>query len=318
MSCAFRGSTARGLATRWLSYGSSISRRASPAPEVVRFEESAGNALGSPYAVQNRIAGIDLYSSFPNLSHEQRCRTARELGAVFNQMLSVRSSVAGKLVLPPEPGENHTPVYVAPLQSEDASLARPYSDSEEEESTHDLLTGIFLAQKADDLEKFPKDKVGPKLWDEFCKMTSESDAGGWLADEQYSIAHLDLAPRNILVDPALDTQVPIITGILDWDSAVLAPRFMSCAPPMWIWAWKDDEDEDERMANDDPGTAEGRELKALFEEAAGEDYVRLAYEPAYRLARRLMRFAIEGVRSNEDFKEADAILKEWVVIRSSS
>lgn len=87
---------------------------------------------------------------------------------------------------------------------------------------------------------------------------------------------------------------------------------------MWVWAWQDDEEEDELLANDDPGTAEGRELKALFEEAAGPVYVRFAYEPAYRLARRLVRFAVEGLRFNEDFREADVMLVEWAAIRESS
>lgn len=289
-----------------------------PAPEVVMFDEGDANALESPYAVQTRIQGVGLHSSFPNLGHAQKCRVARELGAVFNQMLSVGSSVAGKLVLPPEPAEKNAPVYVLPLGCEDAGLEKPYSDGEQFESTHDLLKGVFLARKASDEEKFSKGTVVTEHWDKFCQMTLELDAGGWLSDTRYSIAHLDFAPRNILVDPTSDTQAPIVTGILDWDSAVLAPRFMSCTPPMWIWAWQDDEDEDERLANDDPGTAEGRELKALFEEAVGGDYVRLAYEPVYRLARRLVRFAVEGLRFNEDFREADAMIEEWAVIYESS
>lgn len=91
---------------------------------------------------------------------------------------------------------------------------------------------------------------------------------------------------------------------------------MSCYPPLWIWAWQDDEDEDERTANDDPGTAQGRELKAEFEVAAGSDYVRLAYGAPYRLARRLVLFATHGIQSNEDYKEAKAVLQEWAEVRS--
>lgn len=186
-----------------------------PAPEVVMFDQSENNALGSPYAVQNRIGGTGIHSSFPKLSHAQRCRVARELGSVFNQMLSVQSSVAGKVVLSPEPGQKDAPLYVAPLRSEDPSLANPYVDSEQSESTRDLLTSIFLAQKADDLANFPRDTVGPAFWYKFCVMTSELDAGGWLADKQYSIAHLDFAPRNILIDQTSEAHVPIVTGILD-------------------------------------------------------------------------------------------------------
>lgn len=39
--------------------------------------------------------------------------------------------------------------------------------------------------------------------------------------------------------------------------------------------------------------------------------MKFAYPSAYRLARRLVRFAADGIRSNEDFYEAEAMLKEW-------
>jgi len=218
------------------------------------------------------------------------------------------------LVLSTDHNRLETPIHVAPLRLTDPQLIRPYSDSPATESVHELLTNIFYAQKADILERCPTNTVGSELFDQFCQMVSELDAEGWLVNSHYSIAHLDLAPHNILVNPMADTQLPIVSGILDWDSAVLAPMFMSCAPPLWLWAWLDDEDEDERTANDDPPTPEGRQLKKLFEEAAGHDYTKLAYEPAYRLARRLVRFAIEGVGSNEDFREAEAMLQEWADI----
>ncbi len=70
---------------------------------------------------------------------------------------------------------------------------------------------------------------------------------------------------------------------------------MSCYQPLWLWACQDDGDEDERTANDDPGMAEGREIKVAFEDAAGDDYVRLAYGTPYRLARRFVRFATPPV-----------------------
>ena len=66
-----------------------------------------------------------------------------------------------------------------------------------------------------------------------------------------------------------------------------------------------------------PPTPEGRQLKMLFEEAAGQDFCRLAYEPAYRVARRLVRFAIHNVGSKEDLKEAEAMLEDWADIHQS-
>ncbi|KAI0186312.1 hypothetical protein EV127DRAFT_439024 [Xylaria flabelliformis] len=119
-----------------------------------------------------------------------------------------------------------------------------------------------------------------------------------------------------MVNPTSDAQLNIISGILDWDSAILAPMFMSCKPPLWLWGWKEDEDEDERTANEEPPTAELRQLKKLFEDAAGPDYLRFAYQPAYRLARQLVSLMINGLRSNEDFYGADTMLKEWKAIHN--
>ncbi|KAJ4122972.1 hypothetical protein NW768_009963 [Fusarium equiseti] len=286
-----------------------------PAPTVVALDGTEQNGLVSPYTVQNRIPGVDLYSSFPKLSHEERCRVAREFGDIFRQMLDIRSQRAGKLVMPTDDKSLTARIHVAPWRSTDPKLITPYTNSEPSEPVHKLLIDIFNARKAEDLDRCPTDTVGPKLMDQFTEMTMELEAGGWFANQHYSIAHLDLAPRNILVDVTADKNLPIISAVLDWDSAVLAPMFMSCTPPMWIWDWQDDEDEDERTANNDPTTPEDRELKKLFEEAAGQDYCRLAYEPAYRVARRLVQFAIDGVRSNEDFREAKTMLQEWAEMR---
>lgn len=216
-------------------------------------------------------------------------------------MLETSSSTGGRFVLD---GENGA-VRVAPLSTptDDDNMAP------EETPCEWLLAQFSVKQAGDPTET---------SWSEFGQMTRDLDAGGWFRGLQYSLAHLDLAPRNILVDTTClsDPSRNLITGILDWDSALLAPRFMSYYPPLWIWAWQDDEDENERTANDDPGTAQGRELKAEFEVAAGSDYVRLAYGAPYRLARRLVLFAIHGIRSNEDYKEAKAMLQEWAEVRS--
>ncbi|RYP00554.1 hypothetical protein DL763_000751 [Monosporascus cannonballus] len=285
-----------------------------PAPHVVSFDETEDNELQCPYMIQNRIPGKDLFSAYPDLGHSARCQTAKELGTIFNQMLSLRSSVPGRLALP-EAKDINAPLYVVPFQPADSVLPTQYRDSPSTRPVCQLLTADFQALKATALEIDPKNTAISTIMDDFCDMATELDAGGWLVGVPYTLAHLDLAPRNILVD--CRPEQPIITGVLDWDSAVLAPMFMCCAPPAWIWAWKDDEDEDERTANDELPTLEARQLKQLFEDAAGQDYLKFAYEPAYRLARRLVRFAIEGVRSNEDFEEAKTMLQEWRSMRQS-
>lgn len=134
---------------------------------------------------------------------------------------------------------------------------------------------------------------------------------GILEGVAITLCHLEFQPRNFLAD----TQNPTapITGFLDWDSAIFAPSFISCTPPTWIWAWSDDDDEAEtkQTANEMPATREACELKAIFEQAAGPAYLRFAYDPVYRLARRLFKFACNGMGSNVDLDEAELMLDEW-------
>jgi hypothetical protein len=296
-------------------------RLAIPVPTVIVFDQTADNALGVPYMIQNRIIGTDLYSCFPTLPHSQKMQISRELGAIFRQMLEVHSTIGGRPVLD---GEKGTTTRIAPIRwrrdNDDnnnmLSEQQQTPPSSQQQSPCQWLSALFIARRAND----PSDT----LWAEFNQMAHELDAGGYFSQVWYSLAHLDLAPRNILVDDQVAARLetlaqhtrPIITAILDWDGAVLAPCFLSCYPPVWLWGWRDDEDEDERTANEDPGTAQGRQLKMQFEEAAGTDYVRFAYGAPYRLARRLVRFALDGVRSNEDYKEAKAMLSEWAYVCS--
>ena len=295
-------------------------RLAIPVPAVTAFDAAAENALGVPYMIQNRVIGTNLYSCFPTLPHSQQVQIARELGAIFRQMLDVRSPVGGRVVLDGKKGATR----IAPIRwrkddgdddDDNSNTASEQQQTPPQQSPYQWLSTLFAAEHAAD--------PSGTLWSEFDRMAHELDAGGWFSQVWYSLAHLDLAPRNILINEAaslenaLCARRPIITAVLDWDSAVLAPCFLSCYPPLWLWGWRDDEDEDERTANDDPGTPQGRQLKMQFEEAAGTNYVRFAYGAPYRLARRLVRFAIDGLRSNEDYKEATAMLREWAQVCSA-
>lgn len=297
-----------------------------PAPAVIAFDETEDNPLGMPFMVQERLRGQALIDVYPQLGHEQQRRVAKDLGLVLCRMLAVSSTQAGRLILPNDNKSLESEIHVTswdpcaaifPNSQRRTRTSAPYRAGHASESTHELLRRIFEEQRADVRERLPKDTLRPARIDQFCKMSSEMDVAGYFRqlDGLFVLSHLDLEPRNILIDQDSPPGRPIITGILDWDSAVLAPAFMSCTPPMWIWSWQEDEDEDERMANDVPTTTEQKELKSEFEAAAGPRYIQCAYNPVYRLARRLMRFAIHGIRSTQDEQEAEAMLEEWTKLQ---
>ena len=148
-------------------------------------------------------------------------------------------------------------------------------------------------------------------------MARELGRGGWLDGTPYCLTHLDLHPRNIIVDPS-PNDWEIIMGILGWEHALFAPAFVACKPPQWLWQTRSstddgfaDNEQDESTANDEPPTLEAREVKEIFEGYAGPLYVWYAYQLAYRIARRLFRFITNRMTDSQDFKDSDALLDEW-------
>lgn len=298
-------------------------------PKVIAFDETRNNTLEHPFMVQERLRGQSLQEVYPELGHEQQRRVAQDLGRAYRAMLAVSSTQAGRVILPDDNKSLDAEIHVTPWDPWDSCglifseselkprTSAPYRDGRAGESVLELLERTLQEQKAQIRERLPEDTLRPAWLDKFCKIVSEMDVAGYFEqlDGHFSLSHLDLKPRNILVDQDSPSGRPIITGILDWDSAVLAPAFMSCIPPGWIWSWHEDEDEDERMANVVPTTTKQKVLKAEFEAAAGPLYMRCAYNPVYRLARRLVHFAMDGIRSDEEEREAQAMLGKWRKLR---
>ncbi|KAF2792892.1 hypothetical protein K505DRAFT_197738, partial [Melanomma pulvis-pyrius CBS 109.77] len=126
----------------------------------------------------------------------------------------------------------------------------------------------------------------------------------------YYLTHMDFGPHNMLVD-IVDEKTANLKAILDWDSAVFAPPFLNCKSPQWLWAWKEGEEEDETKASDTPENLDDQIVKKAFEEAVRPEYLKYAYTPEYRLARDILRLAIQGISSNDDFRDADAFVERW-------
>ncbi|KAI0882489.1 uncharacterized protein GGS22DRAFT_195765 [Annulohypoxylon maeteangense] len=283
-----------------------------PAPIILTFDKTSDNILGSKFIIQDYIPGTNLLSSYSSLTHEQRCRVARELGCVYHELLATRSDTPGFLTLS---RSGTSPLRIVPLEGKIKKFNGSYDNPPTAPDVHKCLVDVFLKRWVILDEPLPGNNSWPRLRDKLCQVASEMKAGGWFRDCHTSLAHLNLVPRNILVNPTTDTTRPIISGILDWDSSVFVPQFMGCQPPMWLWAWNNGGYQDESQANAMPPTPEARQLKRRFEEAAGQKYLMFAYAPAYRLARRLVRFAVEDIRSNEDYKEAEQMVEEWTAMR---
>jgi len=292
-----------------------------PVAEVKASDFTKDNPLKSPYVVQTRLSGHDLQShghAFDGLKHGQQCSVAKELGRILRSIQDIENTSPGRIDMSTSDDSKQDfvirPFEVYQTDWNGDILEKTLDDASHATSQSEYNTiADFLVSQFDRWKAANRSSSGltDAYMDSLVLITYQLEKLGYLGDDEYCLCHLDLnsAPRNIMVD--IQNGSASITGILDWDSAIFAPKFVACAPPMWCWAWSNEEDEDERKANDTPSTPERKELKALFENAVGANFLEYCYQPEYRLARTLFNLALHGIHSSWAMTEADELIREW-------
>ena len=287
--------------------------------------------------------------SYPDLTHEQKLTFVEEFCQILVDLKSVEHPYAGRIdtrindkgekeftvgPFPYEPesdelialraaelqffkvrkyGEEASSDYPPPDTTNDASDTK--SRPKDQTPFHFLMTQ-FGRFKRQSLMQRPHLISEPySLESRLVNMAIELNERDYLdsfEDEAHAfcLTHYNLDPCNIMVDIQDDGTLKI-TGILDWDLAMFAPKWVHCRPPMWIWNWLDGGSEDQSAADDTPPTEEQQELKELWEDLMGSSFIICAYRPEYRMARILFRLALSGLRSPEDYESARLLVDEW-------
>ena len=300
-----------------------------PVPEVIAVDYTSNNLLKDPYVIQKRIPGTSISAAKQEreITTEQWCTVAREIGRTMLELQKVTNPTPGLIesssnkdgsysfsVVPFDIKSPHDHTWkekAATVTAEKkASVLRLYKDT-----TFRFLVTQFGRWMADELEKRPD---GIYDWDfmyRLAEVAGQMNRLCLLGDDINCLAHLDLAGRNIMVE--FHSGEPLkVTGYLDWDSAVFAPRFVACAPPWWLWQDEDDAtdyQEDESKAKETPAQPHKQEIKRAFEETVGEDFLTYAYEPQFQLARKLFHIAIHGNNSSSQLQLIESFLDEWTV-----
>ena len=325
-----RGQTAREVATLgYLRQNSTI-----PIGNVVTQDSSKENPISSPYVIQDRIPGSDLEILWDGLNHSQRCTITREVGRVIKSLLALESPVAGYIEESVKETQTSEPYNVVPfdLKNADGSLIE---ESEQRNSVvlgspreSQTTLGFFQNQigrwrAVDVADDAPAVDEIVGLWDGMLQAVEEMHHLGLFKSNSHCLCHVDLHPRNIMAKIQSDDTIQV-TGILDWDEAVVAPKFINCEPPGWLWGFDPDENPHDDVptwpyeipgANDKPSTTENQELKRVFEEYAGPEYLSLAYDEHFRLSRGLFRIAMAGLTASENFHAAKRIISDWARLR---
>ncbi|KAL8784049.1 MAG: hypothetical protein Q9195_009199 [Heterodermia aff. obscurata] len=305
-----------------------------PVATIRTMDYTCGNVLEKPYVLQSRIPGCDVRFLWEGLTFLQRCDIAHELGDYIRTLLSLESPRAGLVEFnnaTSTRGDDNFRIVPFEVEVEDddqlpdESQPKKPSDPTSADSQNTLQVFQFL------LERWRSSALATSygevdnevaLWDKMSKAVQEMEEFGLFTTKLNCLCHVDLHPGNIMGQIQSDGSFAV-TGILDWDEAIFAPKFMSCMPPAWLW---DDAVFDEHRVEDDgldpwpyelrganvtPSTLEKQELKRIFEHHAGSQWLRWAYDDSYRLCRGLFRIAREGLNDNQSWKAAERILEEW-------
>lgn len=311
-----------------------------PVPIVIKTDFTCQNALGKPFVLQRRVTGSSLNTIWSDLSHSQRCTIAKQLGTIVRSLMCVESPIAGLIEAKTEGAMQKDAFKIIPFEIGDQNGDEDTNENRLEanpkltvpydiQHTLDLFQFQFgrwrtIALAANDGETDSE----VELWDSMLKAVQEMGALGLFEKKPNCLCHVDLHPGNIiaLVNPNGTIK---ITSILDWDEAIIAPKFMACMPLAWIWddtVFAEHRYDEEGLdpwpyeldgANAVPSTLEKQELKQVFDEHAGPEYRHLAYDESYRLCRGLFRIAKEGLNDNQSWKAAERILGEWECLRRS-
>ena len=215
-----------------------------PVADIKAFDFKSDNPFKDPYVVQSRIPGTNLRTAIQNdLSHEQWCAIAREVGRIMLQFQEMENPVPGLIEEVTKGGGIQTftvkPFDIKPPFEKDWALkqASPLFEADNstalkyyEKSTLDFLLAQFGRWKAEELRINPTEILHSDFMERLAAVASQMNRLGHLGDNKNCLSHLDLAAHNIMVEIRSDESITI-TGILDFDSACFAPAFVSCYPP---------------------------------------------------------------------------------------
>ena len=313
----------------YLSQNTSI-----PVAAIIAKDFSNENPLGKPYLLQQRIPGVDLDTLWDDLNHNQRCAIALELGSVLRSLLASESPVTGYFSVPSATRPRLVDEIVAPFRltntegdefEDPAEYARLCSNPRARESTVDFYRCQISRWRAFDLASNGGEiNHTVELWDSMSKVIDEMSELGVFTEELHCLCHSDLYPRNIMAQIQNNGSIRL-TGILDWDEAVVAPKLVCCEPPSWLWGSKPEDASNGAFpiwpyeapgANDEPRTIEQRELKRIFDKQVGPDYLSSAYGAQYRVARGLFRIVLFGLMSNDSYDAAYRLVSDWESLRN--
>lgn len=257
--------------------------------------------LSVPYMIQERIPGRKACVMWLTFNVAHKVSFIRQFTKIVSEIVSIEA-VPGEIStrnLDTKPGD---PLYVDMMERQPMAPALPAIEQ----------TGAaFMIAQIEKWRQFQR-AAGfcfEEEWDSLARITKSFEKRGFLAFPTV-LVHTDLREYNILTQVRNKSEVDI-TGVIDWDDALIAPAFLAYRAPFWLWMPEDTDYDEENPENMEPTTDIGRQLKAEFLKHASEDYKFHAFSPESMIVRRMFYYLQWGITNSYSLELARGIIKEW-------
>jgi hypothetical protein len=284
------------------------SRLTLPIPKVASYDLTTTNIFERPYMIQTRLPGGNLsLNLWDHLNTQQKQCVAKHITGLAPLIASVEGPV-GDISFQNLARSPNSPISV------DTFYMAAHDDQPESKPALTCKPLDYLLERCEQWRAYDAAQgvCFDHIWLSFASISKALEIRGFLHGPCV-LVHCDLKPYNLLAEVRSETEVTI-TGVIDWDSAIIAPEFMAYRAPFWLWTPEDmdsDREDEESMANCEPVTDEDKKLKQVFLDNASEKYKMYAFTPEAMLARRMFYILKKGMPGFWEHDEARSVIREW-------
>lgn len=287
-------------------------------PKIVSYDLESKNIMGRPYMLQDRICGECLERIWRTLNLAQKIDSTKKMTKLVEKIARVTTPGAGVIstnVIDFPSSNIQVQQFPVPSGSEirrrnESVQERRFNPPEPASAPNQTVFEFLL----DHIQRWSNHDQSileyhetNQLWGALKTIVYSLERRNWLGD-RFHLAHGDLFPRNIMAAVKSDKEIEI-TGIIDWDMACFAPKFVALRAPFWAWNDAGDWEEDNVLVAPDNPDCEA--LKAAFDEAASEEYWTSAFSAECIVARKVFSVMTSGLLTKKHCNLARDAIIQW-------
>ncbi|KAI4648312.1 hypothetical protein J4E93_004724 [Alternaria ventricosa] len=293
------------------------SHLALPIPKIEKYDLGSKNALGRPYTLQNLLPGKNLHALWVELNPQQKASAVQRVTEIVEKIAAVTTTAAGFVSLSNlNSGRSNIAIEQFPVPTNKEAELRPHFAQPSQTPAPSQTPCEYLIDHCQRWQTY-EEEIGQadrnkEVWRVMIAIAKALDRRGWLG-QRFHLAHGDLFPRNILAEITGPATVEI-TGIIDWDMAYFAPKFMALRPPFWAWVGHSMGERDEDVVTYEPTIEKYQALKRAFRSAASAEFINFGLSRESAIARKLFKVVTGGLLDTGRRCLAVRLAEQWDVL----